>query len=93
MLCQYIGRKIQQRVAPTSIFAKVMTIVPQRNPNIIGMRLQCNGRPTGNTIASSKWVQHGKIPIHSYKYKTDYSFQSTITKHGLCGIKVWLCHR
>nr|YP_010165732.1 ribosomal protein S3 [Imasa heleensis]QRR29745.1 ribosomal protein S3 [Imasa heleensis] len=89
MVCQSIGQKILNRSSVTMAFNTVLNLLKKDN-RVLGVRLQCSGRPGGQDMSSTQWIKHGSIPLHSYNVSIDYANESILTKYGLSGIKVWI---
>ncbi len=47
-------------------------------------------RAIKTSIAST--IKEGRIPLHTFRADVDYYLAEALTKVGILGIKVWICH-
>ena len=42
--------------------------------------------------ARKETIKEGRIPLHTFRADVDYCLTEALTKVGILGIKVWICH-
>jgi small subunit ribosomal protein S3 len=57
-----------------------------------GIKVQISGRLGGAEMARNETFKEGRIPLHTFRADIDYALGEALTKVGLIGIKVWICH-
>ena len=57
-----------------------------------GIKVQVSGRVGGAEMARSETVKEGRIPLHTFRADVDYCLTEALTKVGILGVKVWICH-
>lgn len=57
-----------------------------------GIKVQISGRLGGAEMARTETFKEGRIPLHTFRADIDYALGEALTKVGLLGIKVWICH-
>ncbi|MBR6630592.1 MAG: 30S ribosomal protein S3, partial [Alistipes sp.] len=57
-----------------------------------GIKVQISGRVGGAEMARSETIKEGRIPLHTFRADVDYFLAEALTKVGILGIKVWICH-
>lgn len=57
-----------------------------------GIKVQISGRVGGAEMARTETFKEGRIPLHTFRADIDYALGEALTKVGLLGIKVWICH-
>ena len=57
-----------------------------------GIKIQISGRVGGAEMARSETIKEGRIPLHTFRADVDYFLAEALTKVGILGIKVWICH-
>lgn len=57
-----------------------------------GIKVQISGRVGGAEMARSETIKEGRIPLHTFRADVDYYLAEALTKVGILGIKVWICH-
>lgn len=82
---QLEGRVSYRRAIKTSI-ASTMRMGAE------GIKVQISGRVGGAEMARSETIKEGRIPLHTFRADVDYYLAEALTKVGILGIKVWICH-
>lgn len=59
--------------------------------NVSGIKIKLKGRLNGVEISRSECFKKGKIPLHTIRFKIQYSAISIQTAYGIIGIKIWIC--
>ena len=57
-----------------------------------GIKIQISGRVGGAEMARSETFKEGRIPLHTFRADVDYCLTEALTKVGILGVKVWICH-
>lgn len=57
-----------------------------------GIKVQVSGRVGGAEMARSEMMKEGRIPLHTFRADVDYCLAEALTKVGILGVKVWICH-
>ena len=57
-----------------------------------GIKVQISGRVGGAEMARSEMMKEGRIPLHTFRADVDYCLTEALTKVGILGVKVWICH-
>jgi small subunit ribosomal protein S3 len=57
-----------------------------------GIKIQISGRLNGAEMARSEMYKEGRTPLHTFRADIDYCQAEALTKVGILGIKVWICH-
>ena len=57
-----------------------------------GIKVQISGRVGGAEMARSETIKEGRIPLHTFRADVDYCLTEALTKVGILGVKVWICH-
>ena len=57
-----------------------------------GIKVQISGRVGGAEMARSETIKEGRIPLHTFRADVDYFLAEALTKVGILGTKVWICH-
>jgi small subunit ribosomal protein S3 len=88
LLGQWIAGQLERRVQ----FRRAMKMCMQKalKSGAEGIKVSCSGRLGGVEIARTEWYKQGKIPLHTFRAKIDYSFVEAFTTYGKIGIKVWI---
>ena len=79
------GRVSYRRAIKTSI-ASAMRMGAE------GIKVQISGRVGGAEMARSETIKEGRIPLHTFRADVDYCLTEALTKVGILGVKVWICH-
>jgi len=82
---QLEGRVSFRRAVKTSV-ASTMRMGAE------GIKIQVSGRVGGAEMARSETVKEGRIPLHTFRADVDYCLTEALTKVGILGVKVWICH-
>ena len=59
---------------------------------LTGKEVQISGRVGGAEMARSETIKEGRIPLHTFRADVDYFLAEALTKVGILGVKVWICH-
>ena len=87
---QNIARQLEGRV---SFRRAVKTAVASTiRMGAEGIKIQVSGRVGGAEMARSETVKEGRIPLHTFRADVDYCLTEALTKVGILGVKVWICH-
>lgn len=67
----------------------------QHRPFITGVKIVCSGRwrKTKSGRKQRMTYSFGKIERQTFSKYVDYGFNSTTTKYGTCGVKVWISYK
>ena len=57
-----------------------------------GIKVQISGRVGGAEMARSETIKEGRVPLHTFRADVDYYLAEALTKVGILGVKVWICH-
>lgn len=90
ILARFVGMQLKSGKG----FRRVASLIfklRRRCPNLEGFRIACSGRLRGVEMAKTDVKKWGKTPASVFSQKLDYARFDVITKHGILGIKVWLC--
>ena len=85
-----IARQLEGRVSYRR--AIKTTIASTMRMGAEGIKVQISGRVGGAEIARSEMIKEGRIPLHTFRADVDYCLAEALTKVGILGIKVWICH-
>ena len=90
IVAQTIARQLEGRVsyrrAIKTAIASTMRVGAE------GIKVQISGRVGGAEMARSETIKEGRIPLHTFRADVDYFLAEALTKVGILGIKVWICH-
>ena len=88
LLAEIVAAQLEKRVP----FRRAMKMVVQTalKAGAEGVQISCAGRLGGVEIARTEWYQKGRMPLHTFRAKIDYSFVEANTIYGKIGIKVWI---
>ena len=88
----YLERKIPFRRIKTQILKEI-----PRYKHIKGVRMSCSGRVGGRSKkaqrSKTQSVKIGQTPLGVFSSQIDFASKSALTRFGLIGVKVWVCHR
>ena len=87
---QNIARQLEGRVSFRR--AVKMAVASTMRMGAEGIKIQVSGRVGGAEMARSETVKEGRIPLHTFRADVDYYLAEALTKVGILGIKVWICH-
>ena len=85
-----IARQIENKVAYRR--AVKMAVASTMRMGAEGIKVQISGRVGGAEMARSETIKEGRIPLHTFRADVDYYLAEALTKVGILGIKVWICH-
>lgn len=91
-LANYIKTKLNQGL---NIWKTMNPVIKDLNRKykkkiILGYKIIFSGRFSRRQMASYEWFKKGRVTSNTYNQNLDYSFAKSITKYGMCGIKVYL---
>ena len=87
---QNIARQLEGRV---SFRRAVKTAVASTmRMGAEGIKIQVAGRVGGAEMARTETIKEGRIPLHTFRADIDYCLTEALTKVGILGVKVWICH-
>jgi small subunit ribosomal protein S3 len=84
-----IAQEIERRKSYKRVIKKQLQAI-MRNQNVLGVKIQVNGRLNGAEIARSETMKEGSIPLHTLRANIDYAEARALTTFGIIGIKVWV---
>ena len=90
LLAKFIGIFLKRGKGLRQIF-KMIRRLQEKHSFIRGFRVLCSGRIRGVEMAKTDTRRFGKTPSSVFSQKVDYYATHIITKHGVMGIKVWIC--
>ena len=70
---------------------KICNIVFDQYKGINGLRLDFKGRIGGSARSRSKSFTLGSLSNQQISSNISYSFHESITRYGVCSLKIWLC--
>jgi hypothetical protein len=70
---------------------KICNIVFDQYKGINGLRLDFKGRIGGSARSRSKSFTLGSLSNQQIDSNISYSFHESITRYGVCSLKIWLC--
>ena len=85
-----IARQLEGRVSYRR--AVKTTIASTMRMGAEGIKVQVSGRVGGAEMARSEMMKEGRIPLHTFRADVDYCLAEALTKVGILGVKVWICH-
>lgn len=85
-----IARQLEGRISYRR--AIKMAISTAMRMGAEGIKVQISGRLGGAEMARTETFKEGRIPLHTFRADIDYALGEALTKVGLLGIKVWICH-
>lgn len=85
-----IARQLEGRISFRR--AIKMAIATAMRMGAEGIKVQISGRLGGAEMARNETFKEGRIPLHTFRADIDYALGEALTKVGLIGIKVWICH-
>jgi small subunit ribosomal protein S3 len=60
------------------------------NKDVKGVRIELSGRLGGAEMSRQEKLQHGRIPLQTFRADIDYSHAEAWLPYGHIGIKVWI---
>jgi hypothetical protein len=92
-----IRRRLSQNYSLNYVLKQLLRSL-DRQVDIIGYRISCNGRFSRRQRATHRWAKSslkGKdlLLLNSASSLIDYSFGEGITRYGMYGIKVWIVRK
>ena len=85
-----IARQVEGKIAYRR--AIKMAIQNTMRAGAEGVKIQITGRLNGAEMARKEMYKEGRTPLHTFRADIDYCQTEALTKVGLLGIKVWICH-
>ena len=85
-----IARQLEGKIAYRR--AVKMAIASTMRMGAEGIKVQVSGRVGGAEMARSEMMKEGRIPLHTFRADVDYCLAEALTKVGILGVKVWICH-
>ena len=70
---------------------KICNIVFDQYKGINGLRLDFKGRIGGSARSRSKSFTLGSLSNQQISSNISYSFHESVTRYGVCSLKIWLC--
>jgi small subunit ribosomal protein S3 len=89
-LAKFVGVYLRRGKGFRRIISAVSKI-KQKCPGLEGFRVSCAGRIRGVEMAKTMTQGLGKTPTGVFSKKVDFFSTQVITKHGVIGIKAWIC--
>lgn len=83
-----ISSQLKKKISFRKIIKKIISKVIKLGTT--GIKISLKGRLGGIEIARREWFKEGKIPLHTIRFKVEYSLVETKTSYGMIGIKVWI---
>ena len=90
IVANYICNQLKKRVA----FRKILRFISRNlsRTKVQGFKIKLSGRLNGVEMARSESIRGGRVPLQTLDANIGYSFQKALTKYGIIGVKVWICH-
>jgi ribosomal protein S3 len=92
LISKYISNLLNKRIRFYKLYKEIYKLI-KNIKRIYGFKFICSGRPNGKRIASIKIFKKGIISLNSFNKLIDYSISETLTKYGICSIKIWLIYK
>ena len=90
LLADDIAMQLERRM-PFRRVAKQTLGKVERNPKIMGCKIELSGRLGGAEMGRrEKFFGKGSVPLQKLRADIDYAFTEANTTYGKIGIKVWL---
>lgn len=89
IIAQDISSQLERRMPYRKVVKKTISKV-MTSRIVTGIKIQVSGRLGGVDIARSEKFLEGSIPLGSIKTNVDYAYISSLTTHGIVGVKVWI---
>ena len=87
---QNIARQLEGRVSYRRAIKTAIASTMRMGAE--GIKVQISGRVGGAEMARSETIKEGRIPLHTFRADVDYCLTEALTKVGILGVKVWICH-
>jgi len=87
-----LGESVALSIEKRTPFKKAVNfaINKAKKAGVKGVKIAISGRLNGAEIARTEVFAHGKVPLHTLRYKIDYATIEATTISGIIGIKVWI---
>ena len=91
---QIVGKSIARQIEGMVAYRRAikMAISNAMRMGAEGIKIQIAGRLNGAEMARKEMYKEGRTPLHTFRADIDYCQCEALTKVGLLGIKVWICH-
>lgn len=90
LVADNVARQLEGRVSFRR--AMKMAVSSAMRAGAEGIKIQVAGRLGGAEMSRVETVKDGRIPLHTFRADIDYALCEALTKVGLIGVKVWVCH-
>lgn len=90
LVADNVARQLEGRVSFRR--ALKMAVSSAMRAGAEGIKIQVAGRLGGAEMSRVETVKDGRIPLHTFRADIDYALCEALTKVGLIGVKVWVCH-
>jgi small subunit ribosomal protein S3 len=88
LVAENVATQLERRIAFRRAMKKVMQNAQRSGAK--GIKISVAGRLGGAEMARTEWYLEGRVPLHTFRAKIDYSFAEASTTYGIIGIKVWI---
>lgn len=88
LIIKAISFQLRKKISFRKIAKKTIANIYK---NVIGVKIKLKGRLNGAEIARNECFKKGKIPLHTIRFRIQYSSIASQTTYGLIGIKIWIC--
>jgi small subunit ribosomal protein S3 len=85
MVVEGLEKRLPFRRVAKSTLEKVMA-----NRDVLGVRVQLNGRLGGATMSRTEDRKLGRIPLQTFRADVDYASVKAVMPYGAIGVKVWI---
>jgi len=88
-----VARTIAEALEKRIPFRRVIKQSLERtrgNRGVKGVKIMVAGRLNGASMSRREWVSWGAIPLHTLRADIDFAKDTSQTKYGTLGIKVWI---
>ena len=88
-----VGEMIKEGLEKRMPFRRIMKQTAEKvmaNKDVHGVRIEMSGRLGGSEMAREEKLQHGRIPLQTFRADIDYALKEAWLPYGHIGIKVWV---
>jgi len=88
-----IAEMLKEGLEKRMPFRRVMKQTAEKvmaNKDVRGVRIEMSGRLGGAEMSREEKLQHGQIPLQTFRADIDYGFTEAWLPYGHIGVKVWV---
>lgn len=88
LVASSVAKQLENRAS----FRKVMKRAIQSSLRMgaKGIKIAVSGRLNGAEIARTEWYRDGRVPLHTFRSRVEFSRARANTTYGVIGVKVWI---